>query len=202
MTTPRTSSQTSPRTRPRTTLWHPDLWRLGSGHPGTARTRPARSGRDLGLLLLRATIGVIMFGHGTQKLFGWFGGSGLDGVAASFDRAGFPASRLFAVVAGLTEALGGAGLVLGLLTPLAGAAILGVMINAMAVVWSGSLYGSGGIEYEVVLAMGGAALALTGPGRFSVDHHLPVLREHRLDVGLASIALGLVLAAVVLLIRG
>nr|WP_232794009.1 MULTISPECIES: DoxX family protein [Pseudofrankia] len=166
------------------------------------RAMPATSGRDVGLLLLRVTIGVIMFGHGTQKLFGWFGGGGLDATAASFGRLGYPAARVCAVVAGLTEALGGAGLALGFLTPLAGAAILGTMINAMAAVWHGSLYGSDGIEYEVLLAMTGASLALTGPGRYSIDDYLGGLREPRWPVGAAAIVLGLVLAAVVLIIRG
>ncbi|ONH30293.1 DoxX family protein [Pseudofrankia asymbiotica] len=163
---------------------------------------PAASGRDVGLLLLRATIGVIMFGHGTEKLFGWFGGGGLDATGASFSKLGYPASRVFAAVAGVTESLGGAGLALGLLTPLAGAAVLGAMINAMAVVWHGSLYGDNGVEYEVLLAVTGASLALTGPGRHSIDHHLLGLGEPRWPVGAAAIILGFVLAAVVLLIRG
>jgi len=186
---------------------------LGTGQPSPATGEArAASGRDLGLLLLRVTIGVIMFGHGTQKLFGWFGGQGLGVVGPSFSQLGYPAGRLFAAIAGLTEALGGAGLALGLLTPLAGAAILGAMINAMAVVWHGSLYGDNGIEYEVLLALTGASLALTGAGRYSLDHYLfdryPLdrylggLQEPRRRVGVAAIVLGLVLAAIVLLIRG
>nr|WP_243408102.1 DoxX family protein [Frankia canadensis] len=166
------------------------------------RRRPATTGVDLGLLLLRATIGAIMFAHGTRKLFGWFGGEGLDSTAAFFAKVGYPASKAFAVIAALSETLGGIGLALGLLTPLATAAILGTMINAMAIRWDGAFFAPKGIEYEILIAMVAVALALTGPGRHSVDDRLPVLRSHRLDVGAGAVILGGATAAIVLLIRG
>ena len=78
------------------------------------------------------------------------------------------------MVAGLTEALGGLGLLFGLLTPLAGAAVLGTMINALAVKWGGGFFAPEGVEYEVLLAAGAAGLAFTGPGRLAVDRCLPV----------------------------
>ncbi len=106
-----------------------------------------------------------------------------------------------AVVAGLTEILGGLGLAVGLLTPLAGAAVVGTMINAIAVHGAGSFFAPKGIEYELLLTAGAAALALTGPGRYAVDRLLPVLRSHRLAHGALAVALGVVLAAATLLIR-
>ncbi|MDQ1033746.1 putative oxidoreductase [Streptomyces sp. V3I8] len=156
---------------------------------------------DVGLLILRVTIGLTAAAHGTQKLFGWFGGGGLDGTGQFFAMSGYPSGRSMAVVAGLSETLGGLGLVVGLFTPLAGAAVLGTMINALAVKWGGGFFAPDGVEYELVLAAAAAALALTGPGRLAVDRHLPVLRAHRLVHGVAAVVLAVVLAALVLLVR-
>ncbi|MYV72829.1 DoxX family protein, partial [Streptomyces sp. SID1046] len=92
-------------------------------------------------------------------------------------------------------------LALGLLTPLAGAAIVGTLINAIAVHGADSFFAPKGIEYELLLTAGAAALALTGPGRYAVDRFLPVLRGHRLAHGALAVALGVVLAVVLLLVR-
>ncbi|MFD9290146.1 S1 RNA-binding domain-containing protein [Streptomyces sp. NPDC060030] len=105
------------------------------------------------------------------------------------------------LVAGLSETLGGLGLVLGLLTPLAGAAVLGTMINALAVKWGGGFFAPAGVEFEVLLLAGAAGLALTGPGRIAVDRFLPGLRAHRLVYGVAGVLLAAVIAGLVLLIR-
>ncbi|MFD9010172.1 DoxX family protein [Streptomyces sp. NPDC059552] len=158
-------------------------------------------GHDTGLLLLRAVLGLTMAAHGTQKLFGWFGGGGISGTGQFFTARGYPAGDAMAVLAGLTETLGGLGLVLGLLTPLAGAAIVGTLINAIAVHGAGAFFAPKGIEYELLLTAGAAALALTGPGRYAVDRFLPVVRNHRLAHGALAVALGVVLAAVLLLVR-
>ncbi|MFC9294844.1 DoxX family protein [Streptomyces sp. NPDC057011] len=159
-------------------------------------------GHDTGLLLLRLVLGLTMAAHGTQKLFGWFGGGGISGTGQFFTASGYPAGDAMAVLAGLTETLGGLGLAAGLLTPLAGAAIVGTLINAIAVHGTGSFFAPAGIEYELLLTAGAAALALTGPGRYAVDRLLPVLRGHRLAHGALAVALGVVLAAVLLLVRG
>ncbi|MER7765128.1 DoxX family protein [Streptomyces sp. NPDC097619] len=157
---------------------------------------------DAGLLLLRVAVGLVMVGHGAQKLFGWFGGGGVSGTGAFFSSSGYPAGEFLAVVAGLSETLGGIGLALGLLTPLAAAAVAGTMVNALAVTWSGSFFaGKGGVEYELLLVAVAAALALTGPGRYALDRFLPVVREHRLRHGAAALLLAAVLAAVTLLVR-
>jgi len=160
-------------------------------------------GVDVALLLLRAGVGVIMFAHGTQKLFGWFDGSGLDATGQFLSGSGYPAGRAMAVVTGLAETLGGVGLALGLLTPLAAAAVLGVMINAMAVKWGGGFFAPDGIEYEILLALAAVALALTGPGRYAVDRLLPLpaLPGGRPAAGPAALALGAVAAVIILLIR-
>ncbi|WP_067862340.1 DoxX family protein [Nocardia shimofusensis] len=167
----------------------------------TTRTTPVLStaGIDVGLLLLRLGIGLTMAAHGSQKLFGWFDGPGLEGTEGMLTSMGYPAPEFFAIVTAVTETFGGLALALGVLTPLAGAAIMGTMINAISVKW-GSGY-IGGIEYETVLAVGGAALALTGAGRLAVDGAVPALRHPRLTTGLGCIVLGLVLAGVVLLLR-
>ncbi|WP_030024413.1 DoxX family protein [Streptomyces monomycini] len=156
---------------------------------------------DVGLLLLRLAVGLIMAAHGAQKLFGWFGGPGLDGTGQFFTASGYPAGKAMAVVAGLSETLGGLGLVLGLLTPLAGAAVVGTMVNALAVKWGGGFFAPEGVEYELLLTAGAGALALTGPGRYAVDRLLPVLRNHRLAYGVAALVFGVVVAFVMLLVR-
>lgn len=170
---------------------------VGAGDAPT----PSNSAHDAGLLLLRLALGLIMAVHGAQKLLGWFSGGGLEGTEMFFASLGYPAPGAFALIAALTETLGGLALVLGLLTPLAGAAVLGTMINAVAVKWSGGFFAPEGVEYELLLALAAAALTLSGPGRWAVDRALPVLRSHRLVHGVAAVALGVVVAGVTLLLR-
>lgn len=173
--------------------------------PATTRITPAVAlstpAHDVGLLLLRVVLGLTMAAHGSQKLFGWFGGGGISGTGKFFTASGYPAGDAMAVIAGLTETLGGLGLVAGLLTPLAGAAVVGTMINAMAVHGAGSFFAPAGVEYEILLTAGAAALALTGPGRYAADRFLPVLRDHRLAHGILAVVLGAVIAGVLLLVR-
>ncbi|MGP3924331.1 DoxX family membrane protein [Streptomyces sp. 8N616] len=156
---------------------------------------------DAGLLLLRLTLGLAMAAHGCQKLFGWFGGGGLAGTGQFFTMSGYPSGKVMAAVAGLGETLGGLGLVAGLLTPLAGAAVVGTMVNALAVKWGGGFFIPKGMEYELLLVTAAAALALTGPGRYALDRFVPGLRAHRLVFGTAAVVLGLLVAGIVLLLR-
>ncbi|WSQ41055.1 DoxX family membrane protein [Streptomyces sp. NBC_01224] len=165
-----------------------------------APAAPARA-YDIGLLVLRLALGLIMAAHGAQKLFGWFGGGGIDGTGQFFAATGYPSPRAFAVVAGLGEALGGLGLVLGLLTPLAAAAVAGTLVNAISVKWGGGFFAPEGVEYEILIALTAVTLALTGPGRIAVDRLLPWLRSHRVAYGVAAIVLGAVVAGVTLLLR-
>ncbi|MBA0050580.1 DoxX family protein [Streptomyces sp. AJS327] len=159
-------------------------------------------GQDWGLLILRVVLGLTIAAHGTQKLFGWFDGDGLAAAGQSFEAMGYPSGEAMALLAGLSEALGGLGLVLGLLTPLAGAAVVGTMINAIAVTHEGGFFSPGGYEFALLIGAGAATLALTGPGSYALDRSLPVLRAHRPSYGVAALGLGGALALLVLLIRG
>ncbi|MGW6274263.1 MULTISPECIES: DoxX family protein [unclassified Streptomyces] len=172
-----------------------------SAAPGglNSRLAPRHPGGDIGLLLLRCAVGLTMAVHGGQKLFGWFNGAGLDGTAGFFASDGYSAPKAMATIAGLTETLCGLGLAIGLLTPLAAAGIVGIMVNAIAMKWGNGFFNPAGIEYDLVLLTAAVSLALAGPGRFAVDHVLPVPRSHRLSHGIGAVVLGVVAAAVVLL---
>ncbi|MEU9376287.1 DoxX family membrane protein [Streptomyces sp. NPDC048255] len=162
---------------------------------------PSTAGYDAGLLLLRIVLGLTMAAHGSQKLFGWFGGGGISGTGQFFTASGYPAGDAMAVLAGLTETLGGLALAAGLLTPLAAAALVGTLVNAIVVHGTGAFFAPKGIEYELLLTAGAAALALTGPGRYAADRFLPVLRGHRLAHGALAVVLGLALGGALLLVK-
>ena len=126
---------------------------------------------DAGLLVVRIVAGLIMAGHGTQKLFGWFGGYGLAGTAGFFEALGFRPGRLFAAAAASSEIAGGVLVALGLLGPIGPAVILSVMIvAALTVHWQHGLFvTSNGIEVPLLYAAVATSLALTGPGLYSLD---------------------------------
>lgn len=136
-----------------------------------------RSTLDLGLTVLRVGVGATLAVHGAQKLFGWFGGGGLHGTAQAFDSMGFRPGKPSAFAAGVGETAGIL-LVAGAATPVAGAAVAGTMIGAASVHAPAGFFATeGGYEYPAVLGVAAAALALTGPGRYSVDS----LLGHRLN---------------------
>lgn len=122
-----------------------------------------------GLLLLRAVVGLAFVGHGTQKLFSWFGGYGPQGTGGFFGSQGYKAPVMMAVAAGLAETIGGSLLTLGFLTPLAGALLATVMINAIGAVTFKRAFMLGS-ELELAYLTVAVTLAATGPGRFSIDH--------------------------------
>jgi putative oxidoreductase len=126
---------------------------------------------DIGMLLLRTTIGLTLAAHGAQKLFGWFGGPGLDGAGQGLEGLGFHPGRRHALMAGLAETGSGVFLALGLATPLAAAAFAAVMLVAAvsAHVSRGFFAMGGGYEYTLVLGIAALSVAFTGPGAFSLD---------------------------------
>ncbi|MEV6139466.1 DoxX family protein [Nocardia sp. NPDC051990] len=155
---------------------------------------------DIGLLLLRVVFGSLLAAHGTQKLFGWFGGKGWRANAAAFDSMGYNPGKLFGTLAGLCELTGGLLLVLGLLTPLASAIVLGTMINAINATWSGGLMTGKGYETPLLFATVGAVVAFTGPGRFSLDYGRPWARQG-VVIGVAAVLLAAVAAVVTLILK-
>jgi putative oxidoreductase len=128
---------------------------------------------ELGLLVLRIVVGLLFMGHGAQKLFGWFGGHGLEGTAGFFEQAiGLRPGRVHATGAGLAEFGGGLLLALGLLTPLAAAALIATMLVAVITVhWAKGVWTTeGGYEYNAVLMAVAFAVTAVGPGNWSLDH--------------------------------
>ena len=125
-----------------------------------------------GLLLLRLVLGLTMAAHGSQKLFGVFGGYGVKGTGAFFGKLGFRAPAAMALLAGLSEFGGGLGVAAGFLTPFAALALVVTMAIAVMTVHisKGFWVGDGGYEYNLLIAAAAVALAATGPGRFSLDH--------------------------------
>ncbi|CUU57556.1 putative oxidoreductase [Parafrankia irregularis] len=169
--------------------------------PGTGRiARPAAvSAADLGLLLLRLTFGLLLAGHGAQKLFGLFGGEGLSATGRGFAQLGYHPGTFFAGMAGAGEFLGGLGLAAGLLTPLAAAAVIGVMINAMIVTVPHGLWETnGGMEYPLCIAVVATAVAAIGAGRLAFDRFFRRrdggLPEMAFAVGLGGLGAAIVLA--------
>ena len=131
---------------------------------------------ELGLLMLRMTVGLTLAAHGAQKLFGWFNGPGLDGTAQGLEHLGYFPGRRHALMAGLVEIGGGLLLALGLLTPLAAAGIIGVMVVAIVVDhWHVGwfIFRKGeGMEYCLMIAVTAFSVATIGAGEYSIDHAL------------------------------
>jgi putative oxidoreductase len=126
---------------------------------------------DVGLLVARAVLGLLMAGHGAQKLFGWFGGYGIAGTGAFLEGLGFRPGRVFATAAALSEFVGGLLTAFGLLGPVGPALIISVMIVAAVTVhWHGVFATSNGVEVPLLYAAGAATLALTGAGIYSLDY--------------------------------
>jgi putative oxidoreductase len=116
--------------------------------------------------LLRVIVGALFFGHGTQKLFGWFGGGGLEGTAGFFEKLGLRPGRRNAIAAGATEAGGGALLATGVATPIASTALSATMITAIrhAHLEKGLWSTNGGYEYNLVLLAALAAVTADRSG--------------------------------------
>jgi putative oxidoreductase len=126
---------------------------------------------SIGLLVFRIVIGLSIAAHGSQKLFGWFGGHGLAGTGGFFEMIGFKPGRIFALAAGATEVASGLLIALGFLGPIGPALMLSVMIvAALSVHWKNGFFTqSNGIEITLLFGVSAIALAFTGFGAFSID---------------------------------
>jgi putative oxidoreductase len=129
---------------------------------------------ELALLALRLVVGLGFAAHGAQKLFGAFGGHGIEGTAGFFEQIGLRPGRLHARAAGTSEFLGGLLIAAGLLTPFAAAALIAVMTAAILTVHrpNGFFVTGNGYEYNLVLATVAFALAGIGAGTWSLDNAL------------------------------
>ena len=147
---------------------------------------------DVGVLVLRAVTGLVWCGHGTQKLFGWFGARRRGTLEAEFSHFGYHPPLLFGYLAGTTELTAGALLCVGLATPVAAGLLAVVAVQATAAVkWRNGLWiQDDGYEYLLVLVAIAVSLAFMGAGQLSLDHAL--------GTNLAGTAAGIVVAAVAL----
>jgi putative oxidoreductase len=140
--------------------------------------------RDVALLASRAVLGGYLAAHGAQKLFGSFGGHGIEPTAAAFDRLGLRPGRVTATAAGLSELGGGLLTVAGLASPVGPAAIAGTMVVASATHRAGGPFAANrGYELPATNLAAALALAAVGPGRYSLDS-LAGLRLHRILTGM------------------
>jgi putative oxidoreductase len=131
---------------------------------------------DLGLLILRVVVGLLIASHGAMKLFGTFGGPGLHGTTGWLHSAGFRPARLWALMGSAAEFVGGLLFALGFLNPLGSVAIAAPMLIAITKVhWPKVWSTEGGYEYPLVMLAVAVAVGIAGPGAFSLDAWLGVL---------------------------
>jgi putative oxidoreductase len=130
----------------------------------------------LGLLILRLVIGLTLAGHGAQKVFGWFGGPGMTGWTGAMTRMRIRPAVPWAWTSALAELVGGLAVAFGLLSPLGSFAIIASMLVAIALVhWpKGFWVSKGGYEFNLAVIASALALALTGPGAYSLDSLLRI----------------------------
>ena len=155
---------------------------------------------DYGLLILRLVLFVIMAFHGTQKLFGWWDGGGLDRAEKFFASQGFRPPRLMALIAGATETTGALLVGAGAGSVLAVAMLTGVLANVTAIHLRNGLDSrKHGFEFELVLLASVAAIGFCGPGALSLDHLLAL--PHGAPWGPLAVAAGVLAGLVVVSTR-
>jgi putative oxidoreductase len=125
---------------------------------------------DEALLVLRVVFALMIFGHATQKLFGWFRGRGVEGTAAIFEMLGLKPGKLMVLSAGLLELAAAISIGFGFLTPLGAIALIGAMIVAASTLWNKGFWAHmGGMEVPFTYGLLGLFLAWAGAGSFSLD---------------------------------
>lgn len=152
---------------------------------------------DTAALLLRVVIGIVLVAHGYNH--GW-GAGGLSGTAGWFESIGLRPPRVHAFVSAWLEVLAGLAIIVGLLLPLAAAAVVGIMVTAIVTTHrkNGFFVFKDGYEYVLVLAVSLVSLSILGAGKVSLDHALGI-EKHGEWVGLGVIVLGLAGAAALLI---
>jgi len=127
--------------------------------------------KSLGLLITRVVTGGLLAGHGAQKLFGWYGGPGVEGTTGMMEQMGMRPGRFWAHMAGGAEFFGGVFTALGFMHPLGPILTLGPMAVAIRKVhWGKPIWvTSGGAELPVVNVAAATTLLVAGPGVFSLD---------------------------------
>ena len=124
---------------------------------------------DLGLLVLRVVLGTVFLAHGAQKLFVY----GFAGVTGAFTQMGAPLPGITGPMVALVEFFGGIALIVGLLSRLAGFGLAATMLGAIVLVHAAAgFFAPNGVEFVLTLLAGALAIAVTGAGRYSLDHVL------------------------------
>ncbi len=153
---------------------------------------------DFGLLILRLAVGLLLAGHGAQKLFGWFGGHGLPGTSGWLASIGFRPARFWALTVGVCEFGGGLLLALGFFSPLGSLGIAASMMTAISKVhWPKIWASEGGIELALVDLVVVIAVGIAGPGKVSLDGALGTAFPAPLAVvGAGLVLVGWIIAVV------
>jgi len=155
---------------------------------------------DLSILILQLAVGLTFAAHGAQKAFGWWGGPGLAGWQGAMANMGFQPARPFALLSTYVELVGGLMLAVGLLTPLAAAALLAqaIVIVGHVHLRNGFFNAQSGFEFPMLLGVGAASVGLAGPGAYSLDALLGLSVDSVLLLGIlaAGVAAGLVALAI------
>lgn len=157
----------------------------------------------VGLLIARIVFGLLVAAHGAQKLFGWFGGHGLNATGEYFVQLGFPPGRLFASVAAIGELAGGLLFALGLLGPVGPALIIAVMLVAIiGVHWKNGLLAThNGVELPLLYGTGAFGIALIGYGPYSLDALLGISSGWSPTITWVVLAIGVIGGIANLLLR-
>lgn len=160
---------------PVSTAAAPGPQEIGPDAEERAKAAGRRGTQDFGLLILRVALGVIFIAHGLQKVFGWWGGPGLDGFKNTLTEAGYQHADMLTYIAAGAQIASGVLLVLGLFTPLAAAVALALLVNSLLATFTaqranGGLFVLGSeAEHLLMLAAAAATIILAGPGRYGFD---------------------------------